>query len=405
MRVILVSNTIIPDKVGGLPRYVRELATALAQSGCEAIVLAKRASADAPARETAADGVTIIRHSVPSKHNPLFAAFYPVSSARGVLSPVRRARGPETVVHCHFAPTALPLALARIPFVYTFHAPLWRELLDERQETYRLPVALQPPAVAAVRASERIVVGRSRQTFVLSEFMRGQLAELNRTSAERAELLAGGIDVNRFAPDADAREPDPRSPMLFTARRLTPRTGVDRLLRALPEILGRHPGASLQIAGTGEMEAELRALATGLGVSRQVGFLGQVSDRTLVDCYRRATLVVIPTIRLEGFGLAVGEALACGTPVVGTPVGAIPELLEPIDRRLIARDSSPAGLAAAVNALLDDPAGLESIAAHCRARIEPALGWDVVAARYREAYLGLLESPTRARNLKPAQRI
>jgi glycosyltransferase involved in cell wall biosynthesis len=145
------------------------------------------------------------------------------------------------------------------------------------------------------------------------------------------------------------------------------------------------------------MEAELRALATGLGVSRQVGFLGQVSDRTLVDCYRRATLVVIPTIRLEGFGLAVGEALACGTPVVGTPVGAIPELLEPIDRRLIARDSTPAGLAGAVNALLEDPAELESIAAHCRARIEPALGWDVVAGRYRQAYQDMIESTAAAR--------
>jgi glycosyltransferase involved in cell wall biosynthesis len=397
VRVILVSNTVIPDRVGGLPRYVRELAAAHARAGWEVIVLAKRANVDAPAREIAADGVAIIRHSVPSKRNPLFAAFYPVSSARGVLAPARRARGPETVIHCHVAPTALPLALAGIPFVYTFHAPLWRELLDERQETYRLPAALQPPAVAAVRTSERVVVGRARQTFVLSEFMRGQLAELSERSAAGAELLAGGIDVNRFSPDGFVRAPDPRAPMLFTARRLTPRTGVDRLLGALPEIRHHHPGASLQIAGTGEMEAELRALAGRLGVASHVRFLGQVADSTLIDCYRRATLVVIPTIRLEGFGLAVGEALACGTPVLGTPVGAIPELLEPIDRRLIAYDSTPAGLAAAVNDLLDDPDGLESIAAHCRARIEPALGWDAVAGRYREAYVGLLESQARAR--------
>ena len=161
VRVVLVSNTVTPDKVGGLPRYVRELAAALVRMDCEVLVLAKRVSGRAPATETAPDGVTIIRHSVPSKANPLFAAFYPVSSARGVRAPVRQARGPETIVHCHFAPTALPLALSGVPFLYTFHAPVWRELLDERQDTYRLPRALQRPVVAVVRASERLVVSRA----------------------------------------------------------------------------------------------------------------------------------------------------------------------------------------------------------------------------------------------------
>ena len=156
VRVVLVSNTVTPDKVGGLPRYVRELAAALVRMDCEVLVLAKRVSGRAPATETAPDGVTIIRHSVPSKANPLFAAFYPVSSARGVLAPVRQARG-----HCHFAPTALPLALSGVPFLYTFHAPVWRELLDERQDSYRLPRALQRPVVAVVRASERLVVSRA----------------------------------------------------------------------------------------------------------------------------------------------------------------------------------------------------------------------------------------------------
>ncbi len=391
MRVVLVSNTVMPDKVGGLPRYVRELAAALARTGCEVIVLAKRVAAGPPARENAADGVTIIRHAVPSKSNPLFAALYPLSAARGVLAPVHRARGPETIVHCHFAPTALPLALTGVRFLYTFHAPVWRELLDERQGTYRLPSAVQPAVVAAVRTSERLVVSRSPRLFVLSEFMRGQLAELSQAAGARAEVLAGGIDTGRFAPDGETPRSDPQSPRLFTARRLTPRTGVDQLICAMPEISRLHPRASLQIAGTGELEGELRALARTLAVADRVSFLGQISDSALVEGYRRATLVVIPTVKLEGFGLAAGEALACGTPVVGTPVGAIPELLRPVDGRLVARDSGPAALAAAVCGLLDDPEGLSAIAARCRDAVEPALGWDAVAARYLSAYQDQLD--------------
>ncbi len=386
MRVVLVSNTVTPDKVGGLPRYVRELAAALARTGCDVVVLAKRVSPGPPARERAADGVTIIRHPVPAKSNPLFAAVYPVSSALGVLAPVHRARASDTIVHCHFAPTALPLALTGLRFIYTFHAPVWRELLDERQGTYRLPGAVQPAVVAALRATERLVVSRSPRLFVLSEFMRAQLAELSEAAGARAEVLPGGIDTARFAPDRETPRSDPRSPRLFTARRLTPRNGVDQLIAAMPEISRLHPRASLQIAGTGELKGQLRALARTLGVADRVSFLGQIPDSELVQGYRRATLVVIPTVKLEGFGLAAGEALACGTPVVGTPVGAIPELLRPVDPRLVAGDSSPPALAAAVSGLLDDAEGLSAIAARCRDRVEPALGWDAVAARYLQAY-------------------
>src|SRR5271167_2910383 len=107
MKVVLVSNTIPPDKMGGLPRYVRELGTALAKAGCETIVLAKRADSEAPRIEDAPDGVRIIRHSVPSKRNPFFAPAYPFYSAYGVLAPLQGAQGPDTIVHAHFPVTAL----------------------------------------------------------------------------------------------------------------------------------------------------------------------------------------------------------------------------------------------------------------------------------------------------------
>jgi glycosyltransferase involved in cell wall biosynthesis len=392
MRVVLVSNTTPPDKMGGLPRYVRELAAAVARSGCETILLAKRASPEPPAVEDAPDGVRIFRHSVPSKRNPLFAPAYPVYTAYGVLGPLRSARGPDTVVHAHFPATALPLALARTPFIYTFHAPVWRELLDERQGTYALPPPAQRAAVAGMRATERAVVGRARSTFVLSEFMRGHLRELNPDVANVARVMSGGIDIDRFSPDPSSPVTPASSPLLFTARRLTPRMGVDRLLAAMPEILEHHPTATLAIAGTGEMENPLRNIASRLRLDDRVQFLGHVTDQALVEWYRRATLVVMPTLKLEGFGLTTAEALACGTPVVGTPAGATPELLGPLDPKLIASGSTPSDLASTISALLSAPDRLESIAARCRGHVAPTMGWDSIAKRYLEAYEELLEN-------------
>jgi glycosyltransferase involved in cell wall biosynthesis len=380
---------------------VRELASALARAGCETTVLAKRVDPHSSTVETARDGVRIIRHTVPSKRNPLFGAAYPFYAARGVLPPVRSARSNETVVHALFPVTALPLAVSGARYLYTFVAPMWRELLDERQGTYLLPAALRGPAVACVHACERLVVARASGTFVLSEFMRGELDELNHGAAAQAQLLAGGVDVDRFCPDPAVARAPAHAPLLFTARRFTPRTGVDRLLTAMPEILRANPAATLAVAGTGEMEHQLHRLAAQLGISDRVRFLGRVSDQSLVDWYRRATLVVIPTVRLEGFGLTTAEALACGTPVVGTPVGATPELLAPLDQSLIASDSTPAALAKTVSLALADPEQLASIGLRARAIVAPAMGWSAVARRYLEAYEATLarSRPARVRRL------
>jgi glycosyltransferase involved in cell wall biosynthesis len=394
MRVVLVSNTTPPDKMGGLPRYVRELASAVARAGCETILLAKRASPDPPTVEDAPDGVRIVRHSVPSKRNPLFAPAYPLYTAYGVLGPLRATSGLDTVVHAHFPATALPLAVARTSFIYTFHAPVWKELLDERQGTYALPLPVQRAAVAGMRAAERTVVRRARATFVLSEFMRGHLFELSSEVARAARVLAGGIDIDRFSPDPRSPRAATPSPLLFTARRLTPRMGIDRLLAAMPEILAHHPAATLAIAGTGEMEAALRGIASRLRLGDRVEFLGHVSDEALVDWYRRATLVVMPTLKLEGFGLTTAEALACGTPVVGTPVGATPELLGPLDAALVSPGNTPSDLAGTISALLSSPDRLESIAARCRSYVAPAMGWDAIAQRYLEAYEQALADAT-----------
>ena len=394
MKVVLVGNTILPDVLGGLPRYVRELAGALARSGCEVVLVAKRVDRTAPRIEVAPDAVKIIRHDVPSKRNPLFAPSYPFYTGRGVLSALRSESGPLTVIHGHFPVTALPL-LGGLPYLYTFHAPVWRELLDERQGTYALPGPAQRPAVALLRAAERRVVRRAAATFVLSEFMRSQLGDLDECVAAAADRIPGGVDTDRFRPDPSTRPAEPGGPLLFTARRLTPRTGVDRLIAAMPEILRAHPLARLAVAGTGEMGARLRDIASELGVAEQVSFLGSLSDASLVDWYRRASLVVLPTARLEGFGLTAAEALACGTPVLATPVGALPELLEPIDPMLVATDSTPHALATAVNRLVASPARLRSAGERGHMRVTPSMGWDAVAERYIGAYEEALTQSSR----------
>jgi glycosyltransferase involved in cell wall biosynthesis len=100
----------------------------------------------------------------------------------------------------------------------------------------------------------------------------------------------------------------------------------------------------------------------------------------LPDWYRAADVVVMPTVAYEGFGLVTAEALACGTPVVGTRVGATPELLEPLDPRLLAADADPNALASTIDRALDLVSG--ELRRRCRDYAVARLSWDAAIAEW-----------------------
>ncbi len=212
--------------------------------------------------------------------------------------------------------------------------------------------ALQP----ALTLLERLAVARAKRILVLSNFSRGLVEELHPKHADRVRVVQGGIDTQFFHPDGEQQAArhllglPAAGPLLLTARRLDARMGLEELLRAFALIGDER--ATLAIVGRGMLEAALRNRASELGLTDRVRFVGTVSDEELRSWYRAADLFVLPTTAYEGFGLATAEALACGTPVLGTPVGATPELLEPLDPRLLAASASPEDLAAGIDRAL-----------------------------------------------------
>jgi len=385
VEILFIANAVAPDRVGGLERYVRELAAALVGLGHRVTVHAKQLDPEHPRMELADDGVVIIRHGVPSRDRLAFAASYPAVSMLSALRAARAHTG--AVIHAHYPIPSLGLALGRRRYLYTFHAPVYREVLAERVNSYALPRPAHPVAIATMRATERVVVRSATAITVLSEFMRGELARLDARAGRRATRIPGGVDLGKFS--SAAATPSmwtaSASPRLFCARRFTPRTGVGELLEAMPRIRSVFPDVQLAIAGQGRLDGQLRTLASTLGLDGSVRFLGRVSDEELAECYRSAELVIMPTQELEGFGLATVEALACGTAVLGTPAGATPEILGPLDPRLLTRDCSPAAIAEGVIAIVRDPALLAQLAQRARAHAEP-FGWDAVARAYVDLY-------------------
>ena len=389
VKIVHVTNAVAPDKLGGLERYVRELAARSVGHNDKVAVVAKRTHDEQPEVEHAEDGVVIVRYSQPNKRNPFFVFLYPfqvsfavrraISSAQAQLGDSRSG----TVYHAHFPIPAVALALSRKRYVYTCHAPVYKEILSERQGTYKLPSALQSLAVFAAKVVEAFVIRRASQIVTLSSFVRREVEEMGVSPRSEFALIPGGIDTEYFDIDESVARSDTT---LFAARRLVERTGVEELVRAMPEVIRRHPGVQLRIAGQGPRKAAIESLIAAEGLGGNVILIGRIPEQQLLMEYRRATICVTPTKFLEGFGLSTAEALACGSPVVVTPIGANEEVVEGLPSGLVSRDSTAMGMADALSSLLADEAILKEAGHLARSHVHPRFSWPAVVAAHMELY-------------------
>ncbi|HEV8472135.1 MAG TPA: glycosyltransferase [Methylomirabilota bacterium] len=392
LRVLMVSDVSPLTAEGGGERVLWEHASGLARRGHRVTVVG-RAPDGAPAGDSERDGVRVVLFAAPRASTLRFARDAIFAARRAVAGVLAR----ETVdVLDVFQPLsgygALGLPAARrLPALYTFLSPAPLEYRSRARMTRHhlggLPGRLGALALWAV---ERAALRRATRIQVLSEYSAQQLWQLYGFTADRIVKIPGAADVRRFHPAADreavrARLGLPKeAPLLLTVRNLELRMGLDTLLHAMARVASRRPDARLLIGGAGSLRADLERLARTLGLERQVAFLGFIPDGDLPLYYQAADCFVLPTRELEGFGLVTVEALACGTPVLGTAVGATPELLDPIDPALVFSAATPEAMADSLLAFLArveaDPAAILRLRAAARAHAERNYDWERVGA-------------------------
>jgi glycosyltransferase involved in cell wall biosynthesis len=137
-------------------------------------------------------------------------------------------------------------------------------------------------------------------------------------------------------------------------RGLAARMGHETLLEAWSGLVRRHAPVSMRllVVGDGLLRADLERTAGRLGLGDSVRFLGSVESDSLTAVYRAADLSVVPSAALEGFGLAVLESLATGTPVMATWTGGLPDAFETLESVLLVAAGDPVSLAEGIERYL-----------------------------------------------------
>jgi alpha-1,6-mannosyltransferase len=231
----------------------------------------------------------------------------------------------------------------------------------------RLPGWL-PLAPAADRVNRRL--SRLVDRIVISS--RFARAEYERIGAGGLRLVPLGVNLDEFRPAALTRPGAGRSVLLVSVGRLSREKRPDRAVEALRLLRSAGVPAGLLVLGDGPMRPALQRSARDLPVR----FLGHVPDRRGDAHLLAAADVAVAPSEVEAFGLAVLEALACGTPVVVPDRGAAPELIGPTGSGVIT-DGTPAGLADGVRSLLDVPERVRRDSARSRAEQYP---WSVTVS-------------------------
>src|SRR6266446_5891870 len=384
----MVSDVSPTPAEGGGTRMLWEQSSRLVARGHDVRVVC-RATTDGEAATAERQGVRIRRFAVDRRTVRRFVVSSVLGARRVVTLELRDA--PADVLHVH-QPLAgvgvlMSPAVRGLPRLYSFHSPAPLEFRSRRGMTahHRSGWAGRI-GLTALWGTERACLRRATAIHVLSDYSAEQLWRLYGVPRDRVVKIPGAADTTWFRPAADRAAVRTRlglpaeRPLLLTVRNLERRMGLDLLIRAMAILKRDRPEALLLIGGVGSVRQELESFSEALGLREQVRFLGFIPDEALPLYYQAADVFILPTRELEGFGLVTVEALACGTPVLGTPVGATPEILEPLDRSLLFADVGPTAIADGIGRFLErsarDPAAVRDLRRACVAYAERQYGWS-----------------------------
>lgn len=367
--------------MGGSGRVAYELARQQATAGHTISVITRRWRKEDPEFETH-DNITIYRYEAVTS-GPFRLAFSAKQSVKTIYQKVYSGENPDQIqIHQPLSSLGLLPEIKKhsIPVVYFFYAPWTLEYISGKpsgrsrtpQEYFR-SLFLSSMERAAVKASSRVVV--------LSRFSEEQFSQWHSTKGKTIIRSRTGVDLNHFSPGdkVTSRESlglpvDKR--ILFTMRNLRPRMGLEDLLEAFKRLSEEDRNMLLIVAGQGPHESMLRMLVSKWDLEEQVNFTGYINEDTLPCYYRAADLFLLPNIEREGFGMVISEALACGTPVVGTPTGAVPEILYALEPKLLCPSTGAEAIYATVHNFFRIERSREDWAQICRNYAERHFSWQ-----------------------------
>ncbi len=201
---------------------------------------------------------------------------------------------------------------------------------------------------------------------------------------ENTIVIPNGIDPKFFYPIKNAKQKigyEDDKPLLFFSGRLAPEKGILKMLKAAKMLIRKGVDFNLHIAGSGPISSVAKLYSKRF---KQVNFLGRIPFKEIGIHYSAADLTLFPSTYDEAFGLVIIESMACGTPVIGFNVGAIPELINSKNGLVVDKVDSQS-LADGIEEMLNKKIDKK----YCINYVKKNYTWDIVADKTEKLYKSL----------------
>lgn len=211
----------------------------------------------------------------------------------------------------------------------------------------------------------------------------------------KARVVPNGVDINRFRPRGDDNERSKEGRVLFflgLLDRFHRYKGLDYLMQAMAAVNKKMPDVKLIVGGSGDLKGYYMDMAMHLGLSKNVDFLGHLSDEALPECYNRCDAFILPSVssEQEGFGIVLLEAMACAKPVISTEIVGVADDVKRSKAGRIVQPGDAGALAQAILDVLGNEEEAREMGRQGRRLVEEKYTWKKVGREMLRIYEELL---------------
>ncbi|WP_027359786.1 glycosyltransferase family 4 protein [Desulforegula conservatrix] len=268
----------------------------------------------------------------------------------------------------------------RIPTVATIHHPMTVDRKLAVQSVSSIWKKFKHIRWYSFIGMQKRVSRRLPKIITVSEFSRDDISRAYRIPKNKFDVVPNGINTELFYPLPHI----PREPgrIIVTNSADTALKGLYYLLQAV-EMVSKKRKVKLIVIGTPKKDGGIVKLIKTLKIAHLVRFTGRISNEEFVREYAKASMAVVPSL-YEGFGLPVGEAMACAVPVITTTGGALPEVAG--DAAEIVPPADPEAIADAIIRLMDDPKRAKALGEAGYRRVIENFTWKKAAENVVKTY-------------------
>jgi glycosyltransferase involved in cell wall biosynthesis len=400
MKLLIISDVFFPDTIGGAGRVAYHLSLEISKKGHTVHVITRNPGNQYDIYQKLDDNFHIYRFST-SMHESIKLLSSEIRNSY-LISKNLISKNKYDYICIHQCLAGIGPSFTgiykQIPLIYVYHSPWHQEYLIKKQSNMGKCSKNTKIISYLMRWTEKWVLSKASRGFVLSEYMLKNIQRNHPKNNTPISILPGGVDLDHFhllSEDKDYLKNEIKFPLnkrvFLTVRNLVPRMGIENLINAFNHSPELRNNSMLFIGGCGPLENSLKSMVASCHLEETVKMIGRIPDDRLPCLYQTADFFVLPTVELEGFGLVILEAMACGTPVLGTPVGAIPEILSRFDERLIFRGTGWKDIKEKLEQVVESPEQWKFDPIKCREFVEKDYSWKKLADKFEKKMLELVK--------------